>query len=373
VSTPSASVRVLLLADSHLGYDLPAHPRVKRRRRGHDFQASYERALAPASAGAVDMVVHGGDLFHRSKVPPSLVFQGFHPLLAIAEAGMPVFVVPGNHERSRIPHERFSKHPNLHVFHRPRTKVVEVGSLRVAVSGFPYQRHRIRERFPIVLEETGWRGEDAHLRLLCMHQCVEGATVGPADYTFRRAPDVVRGSDLPTDFAAVLSGHIHRHQILQRDLRGRPLPTPVLYPGSVERTAFAEMGEEKGVVLAELRVGGEGASLVRHDFVHIPTRPMMVRDLHPPSTTGGAWLRDDLEARLEVVLKEVPIDAVLRIRVHGRVSREALSAVAAPRLRRLSPPEMNVQVLITERGEDRGSGRSEEDVGASLPLFPGEA
>ena len=357
MSTPSASVRVLLLADSHLGFDLPVHPRVKRRRRGHDFQESYERALAPARAGEVDLVVHGGDLFHRFRVPPSLVFQGFRPLLGIAEAGVPVFVVPGNHERSRIPHERFSKHPNLHVFHHPRTKVVEVRSLRVAVSGFPYQRHQIRERFSSVLEETGWRREGAHVRLLCMHQCVEGATVGPADYTFRRAPDVVRCSDLPAEFAAVLSGHIHRHQILQRDLRGRPLPTPVLYPGSVERTAFAEMGEEKGVVLAELRGGAEGAGLIRHDFVHLPTRPMLVRDLHPTSKTCGAWLREDLEARLEAVLKEVPIDAVLRIRVHGRVSREALFAVAAPRLRRLSPPEMNVQVIITESGGERRPGR----------------
>jgi len=372
VSTPFASVRVLLLADSHLGYDLPAHPRVRRRRRGHDFQANYERALAPARAGAVDMVVHGGDLFHRSRVPPSLAFQGFRPLLAVAEAGVPVFVVPGNHERSRIPHERFSKHPNLHVFHRPRTQVVEVGSLRVAVSGFPYQRHEIRERFPSVLEETGWRREGAHLRLLCMHQCVEGATVGPADYTFRRAPDVVRCSDLPADFAAVLSGHIHRHQILQRDLRGRPLPTPVLYPGSVERTAFAELGEEKGVVLAELRVVREGATLVRHDFVCVPTRPMVVRDLHPASATGGVWLRHDLEARLLAVLKEVPIDAVLRIRVHGRVSREALSAVAAPCLRRLAPPEMNVQVILTERERERRSGRAKAGIRLDLPLFSGE-
>jgi DNA repair exonuclease SbcCD nuclease subunit len=294
-------------------------------------------------------------------------------LLGIAEAGVPVFVVPGNHERSRIPHERFSKHPNLHVFQRPRTKSVEVRSLRVAVSGFPYQRHQIRQRFPTVLEETDWRREGAHLRLLCMHQCVEGATVGPADYTFRRAPDVIRCSDLPTDFAAVLSGHIHRHQILQRDLRGCPLPTPVLYPGSVERTAFAEMGEEKGVVLAELRGGGEGSGLVRHDFVRLPTRPMLVRDLHPTPKTGGAWLRDDLEARIEAVLKEVPTDAVLRIRVHGRVSREASSAVAAPRLRRVAPSEMNVQVIITDSGEEPRSGRAEGGIGAGLPLFPGEA
>jgi hypothetical protein len=36
----SDDVRVLLLADSHLGFDLPVRPRSNRRRRGHDFLAN---------------------------------------------------------------------------------------------------------------------------------------------------------------------------------------------------------------------------------------------------------------------------------------------------------------------------------------------
>ena len=66
-------VRILLLADTHLGFDSPPHPRVTRRRRGPDFFANFERALQPARRGEVDLVVHGGDLFFRSKVPAALV------------------------------------------------------------------------------------------------------------------------------------------------------------------------------------------------------------------------------------------------------------------------------------------------------------
>jgi len=44
-------VRLLLIADTHLGFDLPVRPRVARRRRGHDFIANYRAALAPALAG----------------------------------------------------------------------------------------------------------------------------------------------------------------------------------------------------------------------------------------------------------------------------------------------------------------------------------
>jgi len=44
-------IRVLLLADTHLGFDLPSRPRVDRRRRGPDFFANTRRALGPALAG----------------------------------------------------------------------------------------------------------------------------------------------------------------------------------------------------------------------------------------------------------------------------------------------------------------------------------
>ena len=42
-------VRVLLVADTHIGFDDPLRPRVQRRRRGPDFLANFERALAPDS------------------------------------------------------------------------------------------------------------------------------------------------------------------------------------------------------------------------------------------------------------------------------------------------------------------------------------
>ena len=127
---------------------------------------------------------------------------------------------------------------------------------RVAVSGFPHVRRGVREGFPDVLKETGWQAEEADVRILCIHHCVEGATVGPSDFTFRGAPDVIRCSDLPSEFAAVFSGHIHRAQRLERDMQGRQLATPVLYPGSVERTAFAEMDEDKGFMIVEVEAGG---------------------------------------------------------------------------------------------------------------------
>src|SRR5262249_43120725 len=236
----STDIRILLLADTHLGFDLPLQPRIGRRRRGHDFFANYATALAPALAGEVDLVVHAGDVFDRPSVPTTVAYQALEPLPRVADIGVPVFIVPGNHERSRLPHPRFATHPLVHIFDRPRTCNLEIRGTRIGLSGFPYERRDVRARFTELLEQTEWRRDCAAVRLLCVHHCVEGATVGPADFTFTTAADVIRLSDVPPDFAAVLSGHIHRHQVLTADLSRRSIKTPVLYPGSIERTSLAE-------------------------------------------------------------------------------------------------------------------------------------
>jgi DNA repair exonuclease SbcCD nuclease subunit len=283
-----SDLRILLLADSHLGFDLPVRGRGNPRRRGYDFLANYAAALAPALAGEVDIVVHGGDVFNRSSVMPTLAYQAFDPLRRIADQGVPVYIVPGNHERSRLPHLRFAKHPGVRVFSKPRTFVTDVRGIRVALSGFPYERQGVRDRFIDVLDDCEWEREPADIRLLCMHHCVEGATVGPGDYVFTTGADVVRLRDIPSSFAAVLSGHIHRRQVITTDLSRCRIATPVLYPGSIERTSLAEIGERKGFMIVHV-----GSGAVRWEFRDLATRPLTER-LTEPATRA----RDDSQLAL---------------------------------------------------------------------------
>lgn len=332
-----APPRVLLLADSHLGFDLPSQPRVDRRRRGHDFLANYAAALTPARRGEVDIVVHAGDVFNRSSVLPSVAYQAFEPLRQVAERGIPVFIVPGNHERSRLPHARFASHALVHVFDRPRTFVVDVRGTRVAFAGFPFERGEVRLRFPLLLEETGWADVAADVKLLCMHHCVEGATVGPGNFTFRTARDVIRAQDLPAGFAAVLSGHIHRHQVLTRDPRGRPLPAPVMYPGSIERTAMAEADEAKGYMTLELPAGD---SSLGWQFHPLPARPMLRSELDADVLSEAA-----LERAIGEIVSRAPADAVLSIRVAGSLSDAHYRLISAARWRAIAPPTMNLDLV----------------------------
>ncbi|MBX7196119.1 MAG: DNA repair exonuclease [Sandaracinaceae bacterium] len=317
-------MRILFVSDTHLGFDLPARPRVERHRRGVDFFRNYERALAPALRGEADVVLHGGDLLFKSRVPASLVARALAPLLRVAEAGVPVMIVPGNHERGRIPYPLLAQHPRLHLFDRPRTHVLEARGVRVAFLGFPYARS-VRARFPALLAEAERRreapldGRGVDHTILCVHHCVEGATCGPGDFTFRDGDDVIRRADLPSRLSLVLAGHIHRHQIL-----GGPRPH-VIYAGSVERTSFAEAPETKGFVRVEL----DASRVTRLAFEPLEARPMIARTLELEGASEAEARR-----RVAAIIGATPGDAVLQLRVSGTPS-PATAWMSASSLREL--------------------------------------
>ncbi len=336
-------LRVLLVADTHLGFDLPLRPRVERRRRGPDFFANFERALAPARRGEVDLVVHGGDLLFRSRVRRELVYRAFEPLIEVAGGGTPVIVVPGNHERSAIPFPLLAAHRRVHILDRPRTVLLRASGHHVAVAGFPFQREDVRARFPQLVEATGWRAQPTAIRLLCLHQTVAGARVGPTGYTFRRGADVVRGRDIPAGFAAVLAGHIHRRQVLTADLDGRPLAAPVLYPGSIERTSAAERHESKGYMTLDLHPNDAGGRLAGWAFHELPSRPMI--DLEIPA--------DELSClSLRRLLASVDPDAVVRLEVLGDPEPRAAGILRAESLRALAPTTMTLTLRRSRRARD---------------------
>jgi len=337
-------IRILLIADTHLGYDLPFRPRIKRRRRGPDFFANFERALMPALRGEVHAVVHGGDVLYRSKVPARLVEMAFDPLKQVADSGVPVYLVPGNHERSTVPHGHLAAHPNIHLFDRPRTYHLQTASGSLALAGFPFVRSGIRKDFLNRVAQTGWQYSQADTHVLCIHQSVDGAVVGPVGYTFRYARDVIRTSDIPPGFAAVLAGHIHRFQVLQKDLKGATLNAPVFYPGSIERTSFAEKDEPKGYLTLEFETGATAAGTLRNWAFHeLPARPMSQLDLHAAAMNGP-----QIQSWIQSRLYQIPADSVVKLKVHGKISAEALSVIRAPALRALAPSSMNIDATLVD-------------------------
>jgi DNA repair exonuclease SbcCD nuclease subunit len=336
-------VRVLFIADTHLGFDLAFRPRIERRRRGPEFFANFQQALQPALDGRVDCVVHGGDLFFRSKVPARLVNMAFEPLKQVADSGIPVYLVPGNHERSAIPHSHLGEHPQICIFNKPRSFRLQKNKATIALAGFPFVRHGIGHKFLNLIEQTGCHRLSADIHLLCIHQSVEGATVGPAAYVFRRSPDVIKAGEIPGKFSAVLAGHIHRFQVLTRDLRAKVLQAPVFYPGSIERTSFAERNENKGYLILEFETERVKAGALKSwQFHKLPARPMIQLDLHAAGMTNVS-LRSWIETRLSVL----PEDSIVKLKIHDSVSPQALKVLSAAALRTLAPQTMNINAVFT--------------------------
>jgi DNA repair exonuclease SbcCD nuclease subunit len=346
-------MRVLFVSDTHLGIDMPARPRVVRRRRGDDFFQNFERALEPARNGDVDVVVHGGDLLYRSRVPAWLAEAALAPLKRLASAGMPVLLVPGNHERARMPYPLLAVDEHLHVFDRPRTVLLDARGVRAAFIGFPYV-HDVRRRFRQTIAEATRGAAPADVRVLCMHQAVEGATCGPGNFTFTTARDVIRAADLPRDVAVTLSGHIHRHQVLLANNRA-----PVIYAGSVERTSFAEAPETKGYVVLELTHAGLGA----FEFRELAARPMVRCTLSFDGISAA-----DAHARVLAAIASTPSDAVVQLRAVDAVPPTLTAAVL-----RTMAGSRNVTIVTPGRPLARPP-RSTSDSSAASPdrnsLFP---
>jgi len=322
------NVRIIFLADSHLGFDYPIRPRVHRRRRGHDFFGNFEKVLSHALMTKADFVVHGGDLFFRAKIPQKISDLASSMIFEYANKGVKFFLTPGNHERSKLPDNLLLGHPNIKIFRKPSTFDLTVGGLRVSIAGFPFERKDIRNRFHEIVEQTGWLSHLADIRLLCMHQAVEGARVGPSNYTFRGTEDVVCIDELPPGFNAVLTGHIHRMQVLDKG------SCPVIYPGSIERTSFAEKDEEKGFFEIELNRDG----IRRLDFKRLPARPMI--DLALDEKIN----KDNLRSYLKSEVSRMDANSIVRLRIKDGVKDDLSTALTAAFLREVFPDSMNYQL-----------------------------
>jgi hypothetical protein len=259
--------------------------------------------------------------------------------------------VPGNHERSRLPASLFLHHRNISAFHEPSTFRFDLGGARVALAGFPSVRKNVRGGFPELIAATGLESSTADIKLLCMHQIVEGASVGPSGYTFRTGHDVVRQLDLPACCDAVLAGHVHRHQVIQVE-RGGGRSVPVIYPGSTERTSFAEAEEEKGYCTISFAAGSDGAwALKDSEFTPLPSRPMVTIEL-PVDLT-----RDRIEDFLAGVAREVPPDAILRFRAGDGVPLATRHAFNTARVSACLPASVNYQFASGFFGKRRTGAR----------------
>lgn len=333
------TIRMVFFADTHLGFDDPASPRIDRRRRGPDFMQSFLDVLEFTRQSRPHFLVHGGDLFYRSKIPAGLVDEAFSHLRSIADLGIHVLITPGNHERGSIPRGLLAIHPGIFIFDRHRTFRFDIAGHRIAFGGFPCVRDTIRAEFRARYCETELGTTSADFRFLCIHQAVDYAVVGPQKFRFFNRADVIDVRDIPVGIDAVLSGHIHPHQVLNPGNRYPGLRTVVIYPGSTERTSFAEEYEAKGYVRIWLQKETESnRSRIEWMFQPLNVRPMRTIRIECQNKTVDA-IKDEIVNRLESEAG----DSVIRLRLEF-LSESMQSKFSSLWIRSLGFDAMNIEL-----------------------------
>ncbi|MCH7801221.1 MAG: hypothetical protein IIC24_06715, partial [Chloroflexi bacterium] len=152
----------------------------------------------------------------------------------------------------------------------------------------------------------------------------------------------------------VLVGHIHRRQILTRSSEDRNFP--VIYSGSVERTSFAEMDEQKGFYDITFAPDEGGTWRVREtNFHELPTRPMVDLEIGPEIRFSG------LTAFLQGHVANMDENSIVRLRRTGQLDESVRERLSASFLRSVFPPTMSVQVGVEFYRRDRQETDSSSD------------
>jgi len=293
-------------ADTHLGYEITklfqCHPQGRKRRADSIFK-NFLTVVQHALNDEVDLFIHSGDLFNKYYIPRETLDSLTQPIFDLAHAGIPVLIIPGNHERSQFPFDLFHGSSRIFVFDRPKSLSLVLDGYSVGIAGFPFIRDNSKRTFLNALSETEYGGLRSDFNLLVTHQAFDMATVGPVNFTFKPGrSDTVLRQTIPLDFEYIAAGHIHRYQILSHPLKPS---LPFVYPGSIQRMSFAEMYEEKGFVEGELLNGR-----IETRFMPLPAYDMEIVEIEAVGRTGDEcemdirnqfWrLRNDLFIRFNL-------------------------------------------------------------------------
>lgn len=231
------TIRFLHLADLHLGARF-GHLGPHADQRRQDLFDAFRRAVdfAVDDGNRIDAVLVAGDAFDASTPEPALVGQVKAQTARLAEAHLPVFWIPGTHDRFDDPDcvYRQGAFPGVTLltgaqYGTPHEAVLQ--GQAVAVSGYAWQQH-ISSQHP--LAHLPDLGPDV-LHVALFHGSVLNAGLGYTvkDHYVPITPEQVAAA--PVQYLAM--GHYHNP---------RQWPTArgiAYYPGTLEGRKFGENGE----------------------------------------------------------------------------------------------------------------------------------
>jgi exonuclease SbcD len=338
-------IKLLHTADIHIGMENYGRvdPETGINARVMDFLRRLSDIGDYAIEQRVDVFVFAGDAYRTREPNPTHQREFARRIKRIADAGIPVILLVGNHDLPAVQKRAtsisiFDTLDVLNVTVCNDYQLVPIvcrQDQRLNVATVPYplrQDHisreesegksladieqllskRLEERVKALAAEAKEQPEIP--AILVGHFSVKEASQGSEQ-------NIMVGRDVTIDRSSGLAdpawryvalGHIHKHQSLNRDLQ-----PPIIYSGSIERIDFGEEHEPKGFVVAEISDGPT-------TWQFLPGYRRQAR----PFLTIGADVRDATDptaAVLEAIAQRGDLrDSVVRVMVKLRQEQEAL-------------------------------------------------
>lgn len=240
------SIRVLHMADAHLGASLTNFGTYAERRRAEQ-EAAFQRAIGVALAERVHVVLIAGDLFDTYRPDPHTVNLARRELTRLKEAGIKALAVPGTHDSLSYAGSVYRREslPFHHLFIEPtfaEPVTLEIEGVKVSIYGIAYDREG---------SKGGWstleRRHPDGIHIALAHAACRFSPQWPI------APD-----DLPfleedlgkLGMNYVALGHYHNRRLFHAG--GRVVGA---YSGSLEARDWTEPGE-RHVLLVEWEAAG---------------------------------------------------------------------------------------------------------------------
>jgi len=338
-------IRFLHLADIHLGMENYGRidPTTGLHTRLLDFLGALDQAVDYAIAERLDLVVFAGDAYKTRDPTPTQQREFAKRLRRLREAGIPVFLLVGNHD---LPNALGRAHTmeifdtlaleGIRVARRIETHTITTANGPVQIVALPWVTRSLilsKEEFKgrnldelnqIMLEKIGHALEDEIAGLdpqipaiLAAHGTVFGATYG-SERSVMLGQDIVlpRSQIRNPAFCYVALGHIHKRQVLNDD-------PPVVYTGSLERLDFGEAEEEKSFTVVRVEacdstMPGHPAFRATYQFVPVTARQFVTLRVSlkpgddPTAVTLQAINRAGVEGAVVRLIVSSPTDFSLR-------------------------------------------------------------
>lgn len=296
-------MKILCFGDFHLGVSAYGRidPETNLNTRVLNALKSLDEMIDYAINKKIKVIVFAGDAYHKSLTPSTLTSEFNKRMNRALDADIKVLFLSGNHDVDKIE----TKKSPLHVYedlavkntyHSRFQKEVELEIDNETVKFVFLPTYHTESEIRDIVNNTTFDGKPI---VYIFHGTYQGALLN--DWNIAEKETYVDPAIFDKEgVAAVVTGHLHKHQTLYNS----PL---VFYTGSLQRVDFSEEKQPKGFVL--LNVNQD--CTVIYDFIEVESQKMFTLDL---DLIGENEETDTIISNLDMFKKKVN-NAILRIRV----------------------------------------------------------